>query len=83
MKQLPEVNQDIRSRLKDITCFALDMDGTVYLGTKWIEGAVDFLKAVEKAGKQYIFLTNNSSKGPENYVEKLAAMGLIVTRTGS
>lgn len=80
MKQLPEVNQDIRSRLKDITCFALDMDGTVYLGTKWIEGAVDFLKAVEKAGKQYIFLTNNSSKGPENYVEKLAAMGLIVTK---
>ena len=73
MKQLPEVNQDI-------TCFALDMDGTVYLGTKWIEGAVDFLKAVEKAGKQYIFLTNNSSKGPENYVEKLAAMGLIVTK---
>ena len=80
MKQLPEVNQDIRSRLKNITCFALDMDGTVYLGTKWIEGAVDFLKAVEKAGKQYIFLTNNSSKGPENYVEKLAAMGLIVTK---
>lgn len=80
MKQLPEVNQDIMGRLKDITCFALDMDGTVYLGTKWIEGAMDFLKAVEEVGKQYIFLTNNSSKGPENYVEKLAAMGLTVTK---
>ena len=48
MKQLPKVNQDIRSRLKDITCFALDMDGTVYLGTKWIEGAVDFLENIYK-----------------------------------
>lgn len=80
MKMIPEVNIDIEARLKKITCFALDMDGTIYLGEKWIEGARDFLNAVEKAGKQYIFLTNNSSKGPENYVEKLAYMGLSVTK---
>lgn len=78
MKQIPAVNEDREQKLKQITCFALDMDGTVYLGEKWIEGAPDFLSAVEKAGKQYIFLTNNSSKGPENYVEKLRRMGLRV-----
>lgn len=78
MKQIPAVNEDREQKLKRITCFALDMDGTVYLGEKWIEGATDFLAAVERAGKQYIFLTNNSSKGPENYVEKLRRMGLAV-----
>lgn len=78
MKQIPAVNEDKEQKLKDITCFALDMDGTIYLGEKWIEGARDFLSAVERAGKQYIFLTNNSSKGPENYVEKLLRMGLNV-----
>ena len=80
MKQIPKINIDKNAKLKEITCFALDMDGTVYLGEQWIEGARDFLKALENAGKQYIFLTNNSSKGPQNYVEKLARMGLSVSK---
>ena len=78
MRIVPEINKDVNSRLREITCFALDMDGTIYLGEQWIDGAREFLAAVEKAGKQYIFLTNNSSKGPGNYVEKLARMGLFV-----
>ena len=77
---LPIVNTDIYKKLKEITCFALDMDGTIYLGNQWIEGAREFLSAVENAGKKYIFLTNNSSKGPENYVKKLADMGLSVKK---
>lgn len=75
---MPGINQDINKKLKDITCFALDMDGTVYLGEKWIDGALDFLQAVEAAGKQYVFLTNNSSKNAAAYVEKLDRMGLSV-----
>ncbi len=78
MNRIPDANIDIEGKLKEITCFALDMDGTVYLGNKWIEGARDFLDAVERAGKQYVFLTNNSSKGPDNYIEKLGKMGLTV-----
>lgn len=80
MKQIPVVNKDHEYKLKDITCYALDMDGTVYLGEQWIDGAMQFLEAIEKAGKQYVFLTNNSSKGPENYVEKLERMGLLVDK---
>ena len=64
--------------LKHITCYALDMDGTIYLGERWIEGAREFLAAVEQAGKKYLFLTNNSSKNAAAYVEKLARMGLAV-----
>ena len=75
---IPEINCDKSKKLKEITCFALDMDGTVYLGEKWIDGALEFLKAVEEAGKKYVFLTNNSSKNAESYVKKLEKMGLCV-----
>ncbi len=75
---IPETDTDVQGILKRINCFALDMDGTVYLGERWIEGAVDFLKAVEQAGKKYVFLTNNSSKNPEAYIEKLVRMGLKI-----
>lgn len=75
---IPQVNRDEKEILKKITCFALDMDGTIYLGEKWIEGAREFLWAVEKAGKQYVFLTNNSSKNPQAYIEKLDRMGLSI-----
>ena len=75
---IPERNTDKKQILKDIRCFALDMDGTVYLGERWIEGALDFLRAVEEKGKQYIFLTNNSSKNPQAYIDKLGRMGLII-----
>ena len=73
---IPKTDTDKKGLLKKISCFALDMDGTVYLGEKWIEGARDFLEAVENAGKTYVFLTNNSSKGPESYLKKLERMGL-------
>lgn len=73
---IPIVNTDQEGNLKNITCFALDMDGTIYLGEQWIDGAREFLRAVENAGKKYVFLTNNSSKNPRAYVEKLGRMGL-------
>ena len=79
MKNIPEINTDENGILKEIQCFALDMDGTIYLGEQWIEGAQEFLRKVEEAGKQYVFLTNNSSKNPGVYVEKLKKMGLTVT----
>lgn len=76
---IPDVNQDAAGILKNIDCFALDMDGTIYLGEQWIDGAREFLSAVEAAGKRYVFLTNNSSKNPQVYVQKLSRMGLEVT----
>ena len=43
-----EVNRDRGGLLKGIECFALDMDGTIYLGEQWIDGAMDFLKRSEE-----------------------------------
>lgn len=64
--------------LKDVKLFVLDMDGTVYLGNNLIDGALDFIHKVEESGRNYIFFTNNASRVPSFYKEKLAKMGLEV-----
>ena len=78
MKNIPDINEDPEGILSQVKCFALDMDGTIYLGEKWIDGAKAFLERIEASGKTYVFLTNNSSKNAAAYVEKLARMGLSV-----
>ena len=75
---IPPLNQDQDKILPTIKCFALDMDGTVYLGEQWIDGAMEFLHRVEETGRSYVFVTNNSSKNAAVYVEKLHRMGLDV-----
>lgn len=62
--------------LKDVKLFVLDMDGTVYLGDNLIEGSDVFLQKVLDSGRNYIFFTNNTTKVPSLYVDKLAKMGI-------
>ena len=38
------------SKLDPVRCFLLDMDGTFYLGDKLLDGSLDFIDAVVKAG---------------------------------
>ena len=60
--------------LKDITLYLLDMDGTVNLGYDPIDGAKEFLETLKAQGKNFIFLTNNSSKNAMDYVEKMRSL---------
>lgn len=76
-----QTDEKVSNIISGIRCFALDMDGTIYLGEQWIEGAREFLDAVRESGRTYVFLTNNSSKNPVVYVEKLARMGLFVNES--
>lgn len=76
-----QTDEKVSNIISGIRCFALDMDGTIYLGEQWIEGAREFLEAVRESGRTYVFLTNNSSKNPVVYVEKLARMGLFVNES--
>lgn len=62
--------------LKDKKLFLLDMDGTIYLDNDLFDGTLDFLDKVKKNGGRYIFVTNNSSKGVNAYVEKLRRIGI-------
>lgn len=65
--------------LKDKKLFLLDMDGTIYLDNDLFDGTIDFLEHVKKIGGRYIFMTNNSSKSVDKYIEKLASLGIEAT----
>ena len=65
--------------LKNIRLFLLDMDGTIYLDDDLFDGTMDFLNYVRNIGGRYMFLTNNSSKSVDKYVEKLAKLGISAT----
>ncbi len=76
----PLVNKDEKNLLSNIKYFALDMDGTIYLGEKWIDGAKEFLHRVQESGRKFCFMTNNSSKSASDYVEKQQKMALDISQ---
>lgn len=73
-KEIEELNT-----LKNKKLFLLDMDGTIYLDNDLFDGTMDFLEYVKSIGGKYIFLTNNSSKSVDKYIEKLGNLGIETT----
>ena len=59
------------SGLDNIDAVFLDLDGTIYLGGDLIPGALEFLKRCDDKGVKRYFLSNNSSRSVQQYVEKL------------
>ncbi len=62
--------------LKNKELFIFDMDGTIYLDDELLEGALDTLNKIISLNKQYIFLTNNSSKNHHDYLQKLHKLNI-------
>lgn len=54
----------------------VDLDGTVYLGDELIPGADEGIAAMTAAGVDPVFLSNNATKRPAQYREKLASFGI-------
>lgn len=63
-------------KLKDKKLFLLDMDGTIYLDNDLFDGTLDFLDYIKSINGKYMFLTNNSSKSVDKYIEKLVSLGI-------
>jgi len=63
------------SKLKECKLFLLDMDGTLYLGDEVFNGAIDFIHTLADTGRNYIYLTNNSSRAGVDYVTRLRKLG--------
>jgi HAD superfamily hydrolase (TIGR01450 family) len=62
-------------RLINTRLFLLDMDGTLYLGDDVFDGAVDFIHSISETGRNYIYLTNNSSRAGVDYITRLRRLG--------
>lgn len=61
--------------MKDYKGYFIDIDGTMYKGSEIIEGAIEFIEYLNENNKDYLFVTNNSSKTPAEVAEKLNNMG--------
>lgn len=70
---------DVKETIKNIKLFLLDMDGTIYLDDDLFPGSLDFINLLRKKDINYIFLTNNSSKSQQDYLNKLKRIGIPST----
>ena len=66
----------IREKIGKVRCFVLDMDGTIYLGNELFPFTKAFLQRAEETGRRCVFFTNNSSRNKQDYLERLAGMGI-------
>ncbi|WP_066386789.1 TIGR01457 family HAD-type hydrolase [Neobacillus mesonae] len=57
--------------MKKYKGYLIDLDGTMYRGSERIEAASDFVKRLKEKGIPYLFVTNNSSRTPEQVADKL------------
>lgn len=73
-------HEELLQRLSQIRHVALDMDGTIYMGSVLFPWTPDFLAGVGADGIGHSFLTNNPSKSIADYLRRLDGMGIHATR---
>ena len=57
-------------------CILFDLDGVLFRGDEAVPGARETLEALRGRGIRPVFLTNNSSRTPEQVAGKLAGFGI-------
>jgi NagD protein len=65
--------------LRKVRHFALDLDGTLYLGGSVFPFTRPFLERLAALGIGHTFFTNNSSRSTKQYVQHLGHMGIPAT----
>jgi HAD superfamily hydrolase (TIGR01450 family) len=56
--------------------YAIDLDGTVYLGGTLLPGAADTIARIRGEGSRVVFVTNNPLRSPASYARHLAGLGI-------
>lgn len=64
--------------LAEITHLIIDMDGVLYRGDQPMPRLCEFFTFLRERPIPFILATNNSTRTPREYVEKLAGMGVTV-----
>lgn len=65
--------------LTQIRALIIDMDGVLWHGTQAQPGLQAFFQTLDELGIRYVLATNNASQTPEQYVTKLAGMGVTLS----
>jgi HAD superfamily hydrolase (TIGR01450 family) len=56
--------------------YVFDLDGTVYLGDALLPGAAEAVARIRAQGRRTVFLSNNPTRAPRMYADKLGALGI-------
>jgi 4-nitrophenyl phosphatase len=64
--------------LRDICALVIDMDGVLWQGNTPMPGLLEFFTLLRSRPIHFRLATNNPSRTPEQYVAKLAGMGVAV-----
>ena len=64
--------------LSNIQSLIIDMDGVLWRDETPIGDLPDIFARIRERGLKFVFATNNGTKTPEQYIEKLAALGVTV-----
>lgn len=64
--------------LRSVRGVLFDMDGVIYVGTRALPGVQDAIDYLTSTGRTFLFVTNNASMTPEQFVERLAKMDVHV-----
>ncbi len=59
--------------------YLFDLDGTIYLGDELLPGAHTLVTRLRELGRRTLFLSNNPTKDPQMYAEKLTRLGIPTT----
>ncbi|MGD8463979.1 MAG: TIGR01457 family HAD-type hydrolase [Anaerolineae bacterium] len=68
----------VQEFLRTLQSLIIDMDGVLYRGSEAIPGTRQFLSFLREQDIDFILATNNSTKTPDQFVEKLASMDVVV-----
>jgi 4-nitrophenyl phosphatase len=68
----------LQKQLSSIRAMIIDMDGVLYCGDEPTPGVVEFFEFLRQRQIRYRLVTNNSSRLPEEYRDKLRPMGVDV-----
>jgi 4-nitrophenyl phosphatase len=66
------------ARLKDLRHLIIDLDGVIYRGRDPIPGAAGFVEFLRARDIGFVLATNNSTRTPQQYVDRLGQMGIQV-----
>ncbi len=75
----PMTCDEMMAACRRIRHVALDMDGTIYMGSTLFPFTKDFLAKLTRLGIGYSFLTNNPTRSIADYLKKLAKLGIEAT----
>ncbi|MGH2733471.1 MAG: HAD-IIA family hydrolase [Actinomycetota bacterium] len=66
----------IASLVQRYEAFAIDLDGVVWVGEQFVEGAAEAIASLREAGKTLLFVSNNAAYLPSRVVTRFREAGI-------